>query len=266
MVSADVIVFDNVDARMKLISLVEASRPDALQAAREMLEARARQLDAAVPRIPDSSANQPVEESDFESAYGRGNFMDAVERIREYIKAGDVMQVVLSQRMSIPFASPPINLYRALRGLNPSPYMYFMNLDDFHIVSSSPEILARVENGVIVNRPLAGTRPARSHRCGGSRDGAGTHQRSQGDRRAPDADRPRAQRRRPGLEDSAASRSPSSSSWSAIPTSCTCRPTWSANSRMAARPSTCSVRRCRSAPCPARRRSARWRSSTNSNR
>ena len=158
MVSADVIVFDNVDARMKLISLVEAARPDALEAARETLEARARRLDAVVPRIADSSANQPVEESDFESAYGRGNFMDAVERIREYIKAGDVMQVVLSQRMSIPFTSPPINLYRALRGLNPSPYMYFMNLDDFHIVSSSPEILARVENGVIVNRPLAGTR------------------------------------------------------------------------------------------------------------
>ena len=158
MVSSDVIVFDNVAARMKLISLVESSRPDALQQAVETLEARARQLDANVPRIAESSANQPVEESDFESAYGRGNFMDAVERIREYIKAGDVMQVVLSQRMSIPFASPPINLYRALRGLNPSPYMVFMNLDDFHIVSSSPEILARVENGTIVNRPLAGTR------------------------------------------------------------------------------------------------------------
>ena len=158
MVSSDVIVFDNVAARMKLISLVEPSRPDAWQTATEMLQARARQLDVAVPRVAESTANQPVEESDFESAYGRGRFMDAVERIREYIKAGDVMQVVLSQRMSIPFASEPINLYRALRGLNPSPYMYFMNLDDFHIVSSSPEILARVENGVIVNRPLAGTR------------------------------------------------------------------------------------------------------------
>ncbi|MCY4013220.1 MAG: anthranilate synthase component I [Gammaproteobacteria bacterium] len=158
MVSSDVIVFDNVAARMKLISLVEPSRPDAWQTATEMLEARARQLDVAVPRVAESTANQPVEESDFESAYGRENFMDAVERIREYIKAGDVMQVVLSQRMSIPFASPPINLYRALRGLNPSPYMVFMNLDEFHIVSSSPEILARVEHGTIVNRPLAGTR------------------------------------------------------------------------------------------------------------
>ena len=68
------------------------------------------------------------------------------------------MQVVLAQRMSIPFQAPAVNLYRALRSLNPSPYMYFMNLDDFQIVSSSPEILARLENGVITNRPLAGTR------------------------------------------------------------------------------------------------------------
>ena len=68
------------------------------------------------------------------------------------------MQVVLAQRMSIPFGSPAINLYRALRSLNPSPYMYYMNLGDFQIVSSSPEILARLENGKITNRPLAGTR------------------------------------------------------------------------------------------------------------
>ncbi|NJN52692.1 MAG: anthranilate synthase component I, partial [Gammaproteobacteria bacterium] len=70
----------------------------------------------------------------------------------------DVMQVVLAQRLSLPFSAAPINLYRALRSLNPSPYMYFMDLDEFQIVSSSPEILARVEDGTIVNRPLAGTR------------------------------------------------------------------------------------------------------------
>ena len=69
------------------------------------------------------------------------------------------MQVVLAQRMSVPFEAPPINLYRALRSLNPSPYMVFMDLGDFQLVSSSPEILARVEDRVITNRPLAGTRP-----------------------------------------------------------------------------------------------------------
>ena len=158
MVSSEVVIFDNVSGRMKLIALAEAREPGAFVAAKERLQARSRQLDASLPQLAQTAANQPIEESDFESAFGRASFMDAVERIREYIRAGDVMQVVLSQRMSIPFASPPVNLYRALRSLNPSPYMYFMNLDGFHIVSSSPEILARVENGVIVNRPLAGTR------------------------------------------------------------------------------------------------------------
>ena len=158
MVSADVVIFDNMSSRAKLVSLADAGEPNALAVARETLQSRTQQLAAAAPSLQQAAANQPVDESDFESAFGRGKFMAAVERIREYIRAGDVMQVVLSQRMSIPFSSPPINLYRALRSLNPSPYMYFMDLGSFHIVSSSPEILARLENGVIVNRPLAGTR------------------------------------------------------------------------------------------------------------
>jgi len=69
------------------------------------------------------------------------------------------MQVVLSQRMSIPFKAPPLNLYRSLRSLNPSPYMYYLDLDDFHVVGSSPEILVRLDEGMITVRPIAGTRP-----------------------------------------------------------------------------------------------------------
>ncbi|MGB0318345.1 MAG: anthranilate synthase component I family protein, partial [Pseudomonadales bacterium] len=93
------------------------------------------------------------------SSFGQEAFKAAVEKIKDYTAAGDVMQVVLAQRMSVPFDAPPINLYRALRSLNPSPYMVFMDLGDFQLVSSSPEILARVEDRVITNRPLAGTRP-----------------------------------------------------------------------------------------------------------
>ena len=158
MVSTEVLVFDNMSSRVKFISLTDPTTPNAFAAARQQLETRAAKLAEPTPQFRSATANEPVEEEDFESVFGRENFMAAVERIREYTRAGDVMQVVISQRMSIPFLSPPINLYRALRSLNPSPYMYFMNLDDFHIVSSSPEILARVEDGVIVNRPLAGTR------------------------------------------------------------------------------------------------------------
>ena len=158
MVSEDVVVFDNLKGQMQLISLVDPTDPANYQRTLENLQQRAQQLQRAVPSITQTATNAPVEESDFVSEFGEESFKQAVERIREYNRAGDVMQVVLAQRMSLPFGSEPIDLYRALRSLNPSPYMYFMDLDDFQIVSSSPEILARVEDGVITNRPLAGTR------------------------------------------------------------------------------------------------------------
>lgn len=158
MVSEEVVVFDNVKGRMQLIALVDPDEPGTIERTRERLEQRARLLANAVPPVSTSHANQEISESDFVSETGEESFKQAVERIKEYTRAGDVMQVVLAQRMSIPFGSPAINLYRALRSLNPSPYMYYMNLGDFQIVSSSPEILARLENGKITNRPLAGTR------------------------------------------------------------------------------------------------------------
>ncbi|MEM7080170.1 MAG: anthranilate synthase component I, partial [Pseudomonadota bacterium] len=158
MVSEDVVVFDNVKGRMQLIKLVDPAEAGIVEQTRELLQERARKLSQAVPAIPSSQANQRIEESDFVSEFGEEQFKAAVEHIKEYTRAGDVMQVVLAQRMSIPFSSAAIDLYRALRSLNPSPYMYFMNLDEFQIVSSSPEILARLDNGRITNRPLAGTR------------------------------------------------------------------------------------------------------------
>ena len=161
MLSDELVIFDNLKGQMQLISLVDPGTGDPhaiYQQAQERLAQRARGLSAAAPKIRDSSTNQVIEESDFVSEFGEQAFKDSVEHIREYIRAGDVMQVVLAQRMSLPFNADPITLYRALRSLNPSPYMYFMDLGDFQIVSSSPEILARVEDGEITNRPLAGTR------------------------------------------------------------------------------------------------------------
>lgn len=161
MLSDELVIFDNLKGQMQLISLVDPGTGDphaTYQQAQERLAQRARGLLTAAPKIRDSSTNQVIEESDFVSEFGEQAFKDSVEHIREYIRAGDVMQVVLAQRMSLPFNADPITLYRALRSLNPSPYMYFMDLGDFQIVSSSPEILARVEDGEITNRPLAGTR------------------------------------------------------------------------------------------------------------
>ena len=162
MVSDDVIVFDNLRGRMTLISMARSDEPDALEQTRARLRDLGGRLAGPLPE--DVTRGRPpgngpaLDESDFVSGFGREAFMEAVERIREYTRAGDCMQVVLSQRMSVPFDAPPIDLYRALRSLNPSPYMYFMDLDEFQIVSSSPEILARVEDRTITNRPLAGTR------------------------------------------------------------------------------------------------------------
>ena len=89
----------------------------------------------------------------------RDRYESGVDRIREYIRAGDAFQVVLSQRLSFPLSSTPFELYRGLRSLNPSPYLYFLELDGVSLIGSSPEVLVRVEDGTITVRPIAGTRP-----------------------------------------------------------------------------------------------------------
>ena len=158
MVSEEVVIFDNIKGRMHLISLVDPDLPDVVERTRAKLHKRAEGLQNTLPPRSFDHPARRIDETDFVSETGETEFMRSVERIKEYTRAGDVMQVVLAQRMSIDFAAPAIDLYRALRSLNPSPYMYYMNLADFQIVSSSPEILARLENGKVTNRPLAGTR------------------------------------------------------------------------------------------------------------
>ena len=102
MVSEDIVIFDNLQASMQLISLVDPNEPGAQQRGRERLQALAEKLGGAVPPIVDSGGGQPVAEGDFVSEFGEAEFKAAVQRIREYTRAGDVMQVVLAQRLSIP--------------------------------------------------------------------------------------------------------------------------------------------------------------------
>ena len=159
MVSDEVVVFDNLTGKLQLIVHMDTDRPDAWGAG----QARLGQLMEAMCRpvtIPGAlEESRQVVEDDFVSGFTREGFEAAVERIKEYIVEGDAMQVVLSQRLSVPFQAPPLDLYRALRGLNPSPYMFYLDLDDFHVVGSSPEILVRLEDGIVTVRPIAGTRP-----------------------------------------------------------------------------------------------------------
>jgi anthranilate synthase component 1 len=161
MVSDEVLVFDNLSGTINIIVHADPNESDAYDQAQARLNELSARLPMATPRLPDLNLNassENIQESDFVSSYGEDNFKDAVDNIKEYVLAGDIMQCVIAQRLSIPFNAEPINFYRALRNLNPSPYMYFLNLEDFHIVGSSPEILARLEDGIVSVRPIAGTR------------------------------------------------------------------------------------------------------------
>lgn len=158
LVSEEVLVFDNLSGKLHLIVLADPAQPDALGAAHARLNALIARLREPLPR-PVAQTVQQIGERDFVSGFTQEGFEQAVQRSKDYIAAGDAMQIVLSQRLSTPFAAPPLNLYRALRSLNPSPYMFHLNLDDFQIVGSSPEILTRCEDGKVTVRPIAGTRP-----------------------------------------------------------------------------------------------------------
>jgi len=157
MLSEEVVVFDNLRGKLMLMVYQDPAKDGAYEAALSRLDELEEKLDKHV-QMATPKSDRDVEEADFVSSFGQEAFQGAVEKIKDYIVAGDVMQVVLAQRMSLPYEGEAINVYRALRQLNPSPYMVFMDMGDFHIVSASPEILARVEEGKITVRPLAGTR------------------------------------------------------------------------------------------------------------
>lgn len=159
MVSDDLVVFDNHEDKLVLIIHVDPSQEKAWERAQQRLDDLEARLHQPTPVLPPVRLNGGAQlEQEFVSSLGQAGYEAAVERIKEYTRQGDVMQVVPSQRLTLPFPAEPFNLYRALRNLNPSPYLYFLDLADFHIAGSSPEILARLEDGEVNVRPIAGTR------------------------------------------------------------------------------------------------------------
>ncbi|HKI75510.1 MAG TPA: anthranilate synthase component I [Pseudomonadales bacterium] len=159
MVSNDVMVFDSIRNKIHVITHANPADPAAFDHAQARLDEMIRAMRGDVPvPVRDPGIGPAIHEEDFVSSYGEARFKEDVEKIKRYIVEGDVMQVVLAQRMSATIECDPLNLYRALRSLNPSPYMYFMDLGEFQIVSSSPEILARLDHREVTVRPLAGTR------------------------------------------------------------------------------------------------------------
>ncbi len=154
LVSEEIAIVDNLSGKLTLVVYAEPGKRGAYQAARARLKALLAKLrqPAAIPADRRGPSKPAV------SGFGEAAYHAAVERAKRYIYEGDIMQVVPSQRMSKPYHASPLALYRALRTINPSPYMYYFDFGDFHVVGASPEILARLEGDTVTVRPIAGTR------------------------------------------------------------------------------------------------------------
>ena len=154
LLTEELAVVDNLSGKISLIVYADPAQPTAYRDALDRLQALRRKLREPVD-IPFQTATTT---SEAKSEFGVDRFQAAVARARDYIGAGDIMQVVLSQRMSMRFSASPLSLYRALRSLNPSPYMFYYDFGDLFVVGASPEILVRKEGDTVTLRPIAGTR------------------------------------------------------------------------------------------------------------
>jgi anthranilate synthase component 1 len=158
LVSDELAVLDNVLGKLYLVVYADPRQPDALRAARARLEHLRSRMGGALPEEGFFEERRP-NAAPLDCSFTEAQFLDAVRRAKEYILAGDVMQVQISQRTSRAFDAPALGLYRALRGVNPSPYMYYFDFGDHHVVGASPEILVRLAGETVTLRPIAGTRP-----------------------------------------------------------------------------------------------------------
>jgi len=163
MLAEEIAVFDNLRGRLYLIVHADPAQSQAYARAQRRLEQLAFRLRHSGPSYPETLEPKPsdsnaLDEADFQSSFSKDEYENVVRRAQELIRAGDIFQVVPSQRLSVPFHARPVDVYRALRALNPSPYMYFIDLGNAQIVGSSPEILVRLQDRRVVLRPIAGTR------------------------------------------------------------------------------------------------------------
>jgi anthranilate synthase component I len=155
LLSEELAVVDNLSGKLYLIVYADPGMDDAYSAAKKRLK----ELLAKLRKPVEIPVEEPRKPGEAISEFQESDFIAAVERAKRYIFDGDIMQVVLSQRTSKPYEASPLALYRALRSLNPSPYMFYYHFGDFHVVGASPEILVRLEGETVTVRPIAGTRP-----------------------------------------------------------------------------------------------------------
>ena len=158
------VIFDHLERNMKIVAHVILGDRSHLEAAYEAAVSRIDELEArltrTVPAYDITSSSSDVEVVDrFQPNTSPERYREIVTRAKEYIHEGDIFQVVLSQRVDIPTQANPFSIYRALRMVNPSPYMFYLDFGDRQVVGASPELLVRLEDGVVTNHPIAGTRP-----------------------------------------------------------------------------------------------------------
>ena len=162
MLTDTLLIFDHVDHKIKVVSNahVTGSASKAYDEALRKIDIIAARLKAPCTKeIPPFMMKRESSRLDLKSNFEKKEFEDAVRKAKDYIRKGDIIQAVLSQRFRTPIKSHPFQIYRALRSINPSPYMYYLKLKDFYLVGSSPEIMVRCEEGTVEVRPIAGTRP-----------------------------------------------------------------------------------------------------------
>jgi anthranilate synthase component 1 len=161
MLADTLLIFDHLTHKIKVVSHahINGDVETAYHEATDKIDSLVARLRQPISPRHSSSASSSQSPAPGSSNLSQAEFEERVRRAKEYIYAGDIIQVVLSQRLARPTSASPFTLYRALRSLNPSPYMYYLNLGDCHIVGASPELLVRVEDGIVSNHPIAGTRP-----------------------------------------------------------------------------------------------------------
>lgn len=160
MLADTVLIFDNLESKMKIVSNIYISKDDNTE---ELYKNAVAKIDSLVSRLKNRSIpslrSRDLSGVEIVSNFSKRDFLDAVTKSKEYIRAGDIIQVVISKRSQTSLDVDPFSIYRALRFVNPSPYMFFLRLDGIELVGSSPEVLVRVEGRDIDVRPIAGTRP-----------------------------------------------------------------------------------------------------------
>lgn len=162
LLSDTLLIFDHIKHKILIVSnaYIENDAGTAYDAAVKKIEAILDKLDKPVSENKEKTSILPPASSlKIKSNLSREEFCRAVIKAKQYIKQGDIIQTVLSQRFEIDFDVPEFDIYRALRGINPSPYMFFMDFNDFSLIGSSPEVMVRCENNRVEVRPIAGTRP-----------------------------------------------------------------------------------------------------------